>query len=249
MLCNESTAASTRSCKPLWWNTLVIFSDVQREDFLRPPNFSNSTLTETSAGLERPRLKTHFPEIKSAASRLAGELLHFRSVFEERSSLIARPAWKVFFVFLFKVCPAMLVSGVWNDSQSSRTDVSQETPPTTAWSHMILLWKNSQRDAFNFTWLMHKCLFNEQSYFIIYLSPLCLPASFRADVCSWKPHLMAGFSWGRLFSRSGGRRVAAYLIRVTVSHACCHSLPASRCLLHQWNEWEVAVVRWGPRGE
>ena len=130
MLCNESTAASTRSCKPLWWNTLVIFSDVQREDFLRPPNFSNSTLTETSAGLERPRLKTHFPEIKSAASRLAGELLHFRSVFEERSSLIAHPAWKVFFFFFFKFAQPCL-SAVFGMIAKACAQMSvKKTPPT-----------------------------------------------------------------------------------------------------------------------
>lgn len=49
----ESAATTTRGCKPLWWNELVIFSFVEKTDFMCQSNFSNSSLSVMRTEMER----------------------------------------------------------------------------------------------------------------------------------------------------------------------------------------------------
>lgn len=173
MFCNESTATSTLSCESPVVNTLVIFSDVQKTAFFffffSTAKFFKLLLAVWDARwIGKTKIENILPKIKSAASCLVWEMLRFTQCFEERSSLIARLLER-----FFKKFAQPCLSAVCGWLPSLSTDVSQENLLTRAQFHVICLFGIIY--TFVFYPKMHKCLFNEQLYFIIYSAlPSCL---------------------------------------------------------------------------
>lgn len=150
-------------------------------------------------------------------------------------------AWKV-----FKSLPSHACQQCVDDSQAS----AQMSVKKIFWPGLNPIWFVCFGHlALNLKCPMHKCLFNEQSYFIIYFSALCLSASFQAGVFFFSENPIWWLSSKlSVYSKSGARHISVYWIPVTVSHVYCHSLSASLWLLHQRNEWERSSEM-GPRGE